>query len=234
MPSGPLRDGEEITVTVTRRAEDTQTVFVEVDENGIAYIEILSFKATTEAQFKEAISSLMASGVRGFILDLRGNIGGTLSAVKTSISCLVGPGAPIVSFEFMNGDYMSPISSTGSTTIGKTPVIVLCDRYTASAGELFCAALHDYTEMGLMNATIIGELTAGKAILQETQRLSDGSSITLTIAHFYPPLGKDSSFVGTGITPEYIESDRNEQEALATEVLLEMIEALETSDKTPE
>ena len=229
-----LRDGEEITVTVTRRAEDTQTVFVEVDENGIAYIEIISFKATTEVQFKEAISSLMASGVRGFILDLRGNIGGTLSAVTTSISCLVGPGAPIMSFEFMNGESMNPISSTGSTSIGKIPVVVLCDKYTASAGELFCAALRDYTEMGLMNVTLIGEVTVGKAILQETQRLSDGSSITLTIAHFYPPLGKDSSFVGTGITPEYIESDRNEQEALATEVLLEMIEAHEASDKTPE
>ena len=230
-----LRDGEEITVTVTRGAEDTETVFVEVDENGIAYIEIISFKATTEAQFKSTVSSLMASGVRGFILDLRGNIGGSLSAITTSISTLVGPGAPIMSFEFTNGESMNPISSTGSTSIGKIPVVVLCDKYTASAGELFCAALRDYTEMGLMNVTLIGEVTVGKAILQETQRLSDGSSITLTIAHFYPPLGKDSSFVGTGITPDYIESDREAQEALAMEVLLDMIEAYESaSEITPD
>ena len=230
-----LRDGEEITVTVTRRADDTQTVLVDVDENGIAYIEIISFKSTTEEQFKEAISALTASGVRGFILDLRGNLGGALNAVTTSISCLVGPGVPIMSFEFTNGASMNPISTTGSTSIGKTPVVILCDRYTASAGELFCAALRDYTEMGLMNVILVGEVTVGKAILQETQRLGDGSSITLTIAHFYPPLGKDASFVGTGVTPTYIETDRDAQESLAKEILLDMIEAYEAaSENTPE
>ena len=230
-----LRDGEEITVTVTRRADDTQTVLVEVDENGIAHIEITSFKATTEEQFKEAITGLMASGIRGFILDLRGNLGGALNAVTTSISCLAGPGVPIMSFEFSNGASMNPISTTGSTSIGKIPVVIICDRYTASAGELFCAALRDYTEMGLMNVTLVGEVTVGKAILQETQKLGDGSSITLTIAHFYPPLGKESSFVGTGVTPDYIETDRNRQESLAMEVLLEMIEAYEaSSENTPE
>lgn len=230
-----MRDGEVITVTVTRRADDTQTVLVEVDENGIAYIEITSFKATTEQQFKQGINSLMVQGVRGFILDLRGNIGGALNAITSSISCLVGSGAPIMSFEFKNGASMSPLSSSGSTSIGKTPVVVLCDKYTASAGELFCAALRDYDEMGLMNVKLVGEVTVGKAILQETQRLGDGSSITLTIAHFYPPLGKDASFAGTGITPDYIESDRDAQESLAREVILDMIEAYESaSDTTPE
>ena len=130
---------------------------------------------------------------------------------------------------------MNPISTTGSTSIGKTPVVILCDRYTASAGELFCAALRDYTEMGLMNVILVGEVTVGKAILQETQRLGDGSSITLTIAHFYPPLGKDASFVGTGVTPTYIETDRDAQESLAKEIRLDMIEAYEAaSENTPE
>ena len=225
-----LRDGENVTLSVTRSAEDAQTVFYEVDENGIAYVEIISFKSTTEIQFREAISDLMEQGVRGFILDLRGNIGGALNAVVSSISCLVGhEGTPIASFEFFNGGSMNPIKTSGSTSIGKTPVVVLCDKYTASAGELFCAALRDYTEMGLMNVTLVGEVTVGKAILQETQKLSDGSSITLTIANFYPPLGKDASFVGTGITPAFIESDREEQVKLALRELLKMVEEYESS-----
>ena len=231
-----LRDGEEISLTVTRSEEDSETVLVDVSDDGIAYVEIISFKATTESQFKEAISSLMKENIRGLILDLRGNIGGTLNSVVTSISCLVGNGGtPIISFEFFNGDTMSPIKTSGSSSIGKLPVILLCDKYTASAGELFCAALRDYTAMGLMNVTLIGEVTEGKAILQETQKLSDGSSITLTIANFYPPLGKDTSFVGTGITPDFIESDRELQEELAIRELLKMIEDYESSlENTPE
>jgi carboxyl-terminal processing protease len=79
-------------------------------------------------------------------------------------------------------------------------MVVLCNEYTASAGELFTAAIRDYREMGLLNAAIVGVRTYTKGKVQSIFPLSDGSAIVLTIGLFNPPSGVN--FDGAGVEPD--------------------------------
>ena len=112
---------------------------------------------------------------------------------------------------------------SNSDHVIKQPMVVLCNGYTASAGELFTAAIRDYRDNGLLNAVIIGETTYTKGKVQNIFPLSDGSSITLTIGLFNPPC--DKNFDGDGVNPdktvEYIPAPDvdNQYEAAYAEIL---------------
>ena len=73
---------------------------------------------------------------------------------------------------------------------------------TASAGELFTAGIRDLADMGYLDATLVGTKTFGKGIMQSTFTLSDRSTITLTVAYYMPPSGKNYHEVG--ITPDVV------------------------------
>ena len=112
-----------------------------------------------------------------------------------------------------------PAAQTGNAkpTVSKNehevrlPTVVICNGNTASAGELFTSAIRDFSEMGLFDAKIVGETTFGKGIMQNTYMFSDGSSITLTVAYYNPPLGKN--YHGVGIEPDVPISMSNEGDA---------------------
>jgi carboxyl-terminal processing protease len=73
--------------------------------------------------------------------------------------------------------------------------VVLVDRYTASAAEIVAAALHDHHR-----ATIVGERTFGKALVQAVDPLDNGAALVITVASYYTPDGDNISHVG--VTPE--------------------------------
>jgi carboxyl-terminal processing protease len=73
---------------------------------------------------------------------------------------------------------------------------------TASAGELFTAGIRDLADMGHLDATLVGTKTFGKGIMQSTFTLSDGSTITMTVAYYMPPSGKN--YHDVGITPDLV------------------------------
>ncbi|MEE1127109.1 MAG: S41 family peptidase, partial [Acutalibacteraceae bacterium] len=75
------------------------------------------------------------------------------------------------------------------------PMTVLCNEKTASAAELFAAAIRDFGK-----GKLVGETTYGKGVMQRTFGLSDGSAVRLTIAYFNPPSG--INFNGEGLTPD--------------------------------
>ena len=83
-------------------------------------------------------------------------------------------------------------------------MVVLCNGNTASAGELFTAAIRDYRNDGLLDAKIIGEKTYTKGKMQSIIPLADGSAIVFTTGLFNPPSGVN--FDGEGITPDIIVS----------------------------
>ncbi len=217
-----LREGEEypIQYILTRRLLTVQSVvYTVIPGTSIGYVEITSFRNNTEDQFKDAINELEKLKVEGYIFDLRSNLGGSLSGVVNSISHLVEGNQTIVSFEYINGESRAPYKSTNIHSIGSKPCVVLCNEYTTAAGELFVAALRDYSAMKksdgtpVMNAKIVGVTTQGKGVMQETKSLYDGTAITFTVAYFYPPRGKDFGFNGTGITPDVIVEADNETKA---------------------
>lgn len=191
------RNGTELTFSVERKLVVEQSVRYSVDENKIAYVRITSFKGNTFDQFKVAIDEIEKLGAKGVIYDLRSNSGGYLSAVVSMLSYIAPKDTQIVSF---SNNYASPIYSPYSH-VYNIPTVVLCNEYTASAGELFTSAIRDFETMGCLDkVTIIGKTTFGKGIMQSTAAFTDGSSITLTVAYYNPPSGEN--YHGVGITPD--------------------------------
>ena len=192
-----LRGDEELSFTITRRKIVEKTVSYSIDENKIAYIKITSFKSNTPKQFNEAIDYIKSHGAVAVVYDLRGNGGGYLSALVDVVSHISPAGTLIASFS--NGE-----TSEWDTTFEQLalPTVVLCDEYTASAGELFTACMRDFGELELFEVAIVGTTTYGKGVMQRTFPFTDGSSLTITIAYYNPPSGEN--YDGIGITPDVV------------------------------
>ncbi len=191
------RDGAELTLDVIRKRVDTKNVTYSIDENKIGYIKITSFKSNTASQFVEAVSFLEENGAVGVIYDLRSNPGGYLSSVVSILSYIAPDDAIIVSF---SNDYGAPKYDNHSHSF-LIPSVVLCNENTASAGELFTAAMRDFDDkFGYLEVTTVGNTTYGKGVMQSTFELGDGSTLTMTVAFYTPPCGEN--YDGEGIKPD--------------------------------
>ena len=191
------RGGRELSFVIERRHIVIKSVSYSIEEGNIGYIKITDFKDNTPSQFKEAVTALEEAGCVGVIYDVRDNPGGYLSSVFEILSYIAPKNTQIVSF---SNDYGAPMKSNDPHTF-LVPSVVICNSRTASASELFTASLCDFGEMGLLKVAIVGEKTFGKGIMQNTYSFSDSSTITMTVAYFYSPLGKN--YHGVGITPNY-------------------------------
>lgn len=207
-----LRDGAESDIKIIRKKFDDTTVYYEMLDGKIGYIEILRFKTNTSRQFVEALNALEKSGAEGIIFDLRSNPGGLLSSVVDILSYIAPSGTELVSFS--NGK--NKVTATHGTTLEPTdnvytlPSVVLVNSLTASAGELFAAALRDFDEMELLDVTIAGQTTYGKGVMQTTVDFPGGAALTMTIAFYNTPLGKN--YDGEGVIPS--SPINNEQDPL--------------------
>ena len=196
------RNGAEFDLTIVRALVTEQTVSFAMLENDIAYIRISSFKANTAEQFIEAIDAAEGEGAKGIIFDVRNNPGGYLTAICNSLSYLVPTDTPLASFssdktemKAMHGTELEP-----EDHVLTIPSVVICNRYTASAGELFTAALRDFVKMDLIDAVTVGETTYKKGVMQSTFTYQSGAALTLTTAYYNPPLG--INYDGVGVVPD--------------------------------
>lgn len=185
------RNEETITLSVVRAAIESQSVFYEKLDNEIAYITILEFNNYTADTFKAALETAATDGCTRYIFDVRNNPGGDLSAIVSVLDRLL-PEGPIINTVDKNGN--TSTKSSDATCL-QTPMVVLCNSNTASAGELFTAALRDY-EM----ATLVGTTTYGKGSMQSIYTLPDGSGLKISTAYYNPP--SNVSYDGIGITPD--------------------------------
>lgn len=217
-----LRDGETLELVCERRNVVEKTVDWRI-EDGIGHVRISSFKSNTDELFAEAISYMYTMGAKGIVFDLRSNPGGYLDAVLNVLDTIVGANTPLASYVDASGNEVV-YNSTGSGAPLSIPSVVICNGYTASAGELFTAAMRDYSSMGILDAEIVGTTTYGKGIMQSTYPFFDGSSITLTSAFYNPPSGVN--YHGVGITPDHTVEASDEGDAQmdrAIEVVKKMI-----------
>ena len=191
------REGESICFTLTRRRLVENSVTYSL-ENGIGYIKISSFKSNTDEQFIEAVDYLEKNGAKAVIYDLRNNTGGYLSSVLNALDYVAPKGTTLASF---SNDYDNDEVSKSAHSF-LIPSVVICNEMTASAGELFTAGIRDLAGMGYLDATLVGTKTFGKGIMQSTYTLSDGSTITLTVAYYMPPSG--INYHEVGITPDVV------------------------------
>ena len=195
-----LRGGEELVFTMKRIPLEVASVGYVILEGGIAYVAIASFNDNTDEQFIDVINQIEETGaVRGYIFDVRSNTGGYVNAAINVISHILPRGEKIV-------EEVTKTSSTWSYSnsdhVIDLPMVVLCNEMTASAGELFTAAIRDYRNDGLLNARIIGVNTYTKGKMQNIIPLGDGSAIILTTGKFNPPCG--INFDGVGIAPDIV------------------------------
>lgn len=216
---GVLRDGHELYFTAVRAEIIDKTVDYSLGTDGYGYVRISGFKENTYEQFVEAVDYMEANGALGIIFDLRSNPGGYLTTVCDMLSYIVPNGQTIVSYQYKNQPMTEIVSSTDthpetgieSDHALSLPVVVICNEYTASAGEIFTAAVRDYCDAKLLRATIVGTTTYKKGIMQNTYLHRDGSSLTMTIAYYNPPCGEN--YHGVGVTPDVIvELDENSSE----------------------
>lgn len=200
-----IRDGQYVTLSMTREEVEEINVTSEIDENKIGYVQIVQFKENTYDQFVEAIEYLEENGAVGIVFDLRNNPGGYLSSVTSVISYLIPNGNTVVSYQYKGQKstvYTTQDDNKDGDHVVDLPFVVICNEYTASAGEIFTAALRDYDEQRLLDATIVGTTTYAKGIMQNTYYYLDQSSITMTVAYYNPPSGVN--YHGIGVTPDVI------------------------------
>ncbi len=191
-----VRSGENdyVEVDVTRRRVESPTVNHEMLSEEIAYIQITEFDQVTIDQFTEALAVCKGSGMKGLILDLRSNPGGSLNAV-CEIARKILPKGLIVYTEDKYGQ-REELTCDGVNELN-VPMVVLVNDYSASASEILAGAIQDY-EKGIL----MGTQTFGKGIVQRIITLSDGSAVKLTISNYYTPNG--NNIHGVGIEPDEI------------------------------
>lgn len=174
-------------------------------ENGknIGVISIPSFYNNLTEDVKKELTALKEKKVDGIIVDLRGNGGGSLPEAITLTGLFIDKG-PVVQIREGNGRIMQN-DDTDASIFYEGPLTVMVDRYSASASEIFAAALQDYGR-----AVIIGENTFGKGTVQQHRGLGriydtfDGElgSVQYTIAKFYRINGGSTQH--KGVIPDII------------------------------
>lgn len=193
-------------LTIIRERIHEDTVSCSMIEDKTGYIKISAFNNTlsqkdpsTDKEFEKAIAELTEKGMEKLIIDLRDNGGGDLQVVSRIIDSIVPEGI-IMYYEDKFGNRTEMKSDKEEMTL---PIAVLVNGNSASASELMTGALRDYKK-----ATVIGEKTYGKGVMQHVLGFSDGSGMTVTVAKYYTPLG--TCVEGTGITPDITVSNSGE------------------------
>ncbi len=218
-----IRNGEVIEKTITRARVTSPTVEGKMLDDGIGYIQITEFDDVTEGQFDEAFNDLKSQGMKGLIIDLRGNPGGNVTTVNYIARQLLPEGL-IFYMEDKNGERTEYTCDGADFNL---PLVVLVNEYSASASEILAGAVKD---AGI--GTLVGKKTYGKGIVQNVIPLDDGSGIKLTVADYYTRGGNNIHL--KGIEPDievemdsekYLEDKTDTQLDKAVEVILEKMSA---------
>ena len=190
-----VRRGEElIAYSIERGHYELETVSWHVceDDPTVGVIKISEFEVITPVQFREAVESLEAAGAPNLIIDLRNNPGGDRDSIISVLDYIL-PEGPL--FRLLQKDGSVKVVDTSDARCIDNPMVVLVNGETASAAELFAAAMKDYDR-----AKIVGTTTYGKGSMQTFYRLSDGSVFKTTSDLYYPPYS--DNYDGVGVAPD--------------------------------
>ena len=166
----------------------------------VGYIKVSRFGANTYTEFLTALSDLQRKGSKAYIIDLRYNSGGYLSAAINMLNEFLPKGQLIVYTEGRNYN-REEARATGGGHFTQVPVVVLINEWSASASEIFAGAMQDQDR-----AWIVGRRSYGKGLVQQQMNLSDGSEIRITIARYHTPSGRC-------IQKEYKQGDLDDYES---------------------
>ena len=178
---------ELVNIEVTRapiEIHSIETSFMLDNEAKIGFVRLSQFARTSYSELRSAIAKLREEGLRGLIIDLRGNGGGFLDQAILIANEFLPENSLIVYTEDRFGEQIKEYSrgNGGSTDL---EVAILVDETSASSSEILAGAIQD-NDRGV----IIGRRTFGKGLVQSQIPFSDGSAIRLTVARYYTPSGR--------------------------------------------
>ena len=191
-----LRDGQELTFTVTMRQVYSPYVTYRMLEDSIGYIYISGFHGQVVQEVKDALEELKGQGMEALVLDVRDDLGGSLSDVCDIADIFLPKNAVITTVRSrVNKEVVYRTHSDGLDL----PIAMLVNGYSASASELLSGALKDN---GV--AELFGTVTFGKGIVQTFFDINFGrdGTVKFTTDAYYTPA--DVCIQGTGITPDHI------------------------------
>ncbi len=194
----------------------------ELIDGEIGHIKLYHFSMNANTEFKKAALDILDSPAKGIILDLRGNPGGHLDAAKQIGGWFMEKGEVFVIEDSTRGK--RELLALGPGRLSQYPIVVLINEGSASASEILAGALRDNRDV-----ILIGQRSFGKGSIQSLERLSDGSSVKMTIARWLTPGGEVISEKGLTpdieieMTEEDYENDRDPQLDKALEVIKGMI-----------
>ncbi len=174
------KDGPQTFDVVVKRDEITVTTVESEKKDNILYVSISQFKEDTSEEFRKALDNI-DDNTTGMILDLRSNPGGLLNVCKDVADMLLPEG---LIYYTKNKDGVITEKGQSDSNEINIPIVVLINNGTASASEVVTGALRDYNK-----ATIVGEKSYGKGVVQSINKISNNEGIKLTIAEYFTPNG---------------------------------------------
>ena len=191
--------------------KELQIADAEEDAPRVGYVRISDFGATTTRDLHDALKALEKKDVVGYIIDVRNNPGGYLTAAIEVSDAFLESGEIVSTRGKAKTDIERAFAKPGDMINGK-PIVVLINHGSASASEIVAGALQDNHR-----AIVMGSQSFGKGSVQQQKPLGDGTAIHITIARYYTPSGR--SIQNEGITPD-------------VEVLQSKVEVIEKKEST--
>lgn len=188
------RRGQILNFTIKREKITVHSISCKLIEKRYGYIRVRTFGENTAAEFTKALNILRAKKISGLIIDLRNNGGGLINAAIGIASNLLPAGKVIVSV----APRSSPreyLKSDGRGAPLSVPIVILINKYSASASEILSGAMQDYSA-----AVLFGGKSYGKGSVQELVPLASGAAFKMTVAHYYTP--KNRNIDKKGIEPD--------------------------------
>jgi len=187
---------QQLKFTITRNTITVPTATSKILDDGIGYLQISQFSDDTYGLVQQAVSSFQKAGVKKVVLDLRDNPGGEVDTAQKIASLWLKDNA-LVEQEKRGSTVAASYRATGDNPLKDMPTVVLVNAGSASAAEITALALRDNHA-----ATIMGETSYGKGVVQSVIPFSDGSELKVTIAKWYSPNG--TSINHKGIVPDKV------------------------------
>ena len=183
-----LRGGKKLSKIIKRKEIKIKSVKSSVLDNHIGYIKIISFMSgSTPNEFMEALNN--TKDTDSLIIDLRGNTGGLLDNAIFVADRFINKGT-IVDVIYRNGNKKTIRAKDEGVPFNK-PVVVLVNGTSASASEILSGALKDTHK-----ATLVGNKTFGKGLVQKVVPLPNSTGLNVTIARYLTPNGTDINKLG--------------------------------------
>ena len=188
-----LRNGEEVTLSVTRMQVQTPVATAKMLEGNVGLVTIVNFDSRCASETIAAVEQLLEDGAEKLIFDVRNNPGGYADELVKVLDYLLPKGELFRTVDYRGKE---SVDKSDAKCLEGVPMAVLVNGNSYSAAEFFAAALSEYEA-----AVVVGEPTTGKGYFQVTYELVDGSAVGVSIGKYFTPKGKSLAEEG-GIVPD--------------------------------